>query len=119
MIRHKTDFGAVLLLDKRFGNEGNANKLPSWLDKSVIESNFRKGMARLAQFYHHNKYTNSAKPQAIVHEPVKSIPKKSISTVDTNAVNQPPPKKKKIILKPRQSIFNDESGEAGKLSLKH
>jgi len=109
VIRHKTDFGAVLLLDKRFGNEGNANKLPSWLDKSVVETNFRKGMARLAQFYHHNKYSNIAKPQAIVQKPIESIQKKPISTANMNAANQPPPKKKKIILKPRQSIFNDDT----------
>ena len=121
VIRHKTDFGAVLLLDKRFGNEGNANKLPSWLDKSVVETNFRKGMARLAQFYHHNKYSNIAKPQAIVQKPIESIQKKPISTANMNAANQPPPKKKKIILKPRQSIFNDdtENSEEGMLTLNY
>ena len=107
VIRHKTDFGAVLLLDKRFSNEGNASKLPSWLDKSVVESNFRKGMARLAQFYHHNKYSK-VKPQAIIQKPDLTIPKKTISKSDSNTANQPPLKKKKIVLKPRNSLFKDD-----------
>ena len=49
VIRHKNDFGAVILLDKRFALEGNASKLPKWLSKMTVEQNFRKGMARMAQ----------------------------------------------------------------------
>jgi hypothetical protein len=30
VIRHKNDFGAVLLLDRRFAADGCASKLPSW-----------------------------------------------------------------------------------------
>ena len=43
VIRHKNDFGAVILLDKRFAQEGNASRLPKWLNKMTVEPNFRKG----------------------------------------------------------------------------
>ena len=113
VIRHKTDFGAVLLLDKRFGNEGNASKLPTWLDKSVVEPNFRKGMARLAQFYHHNRYSKD-KPTVIIQQPEKLVQKKEMSKTDRKLINEPPMKKKKIILKPRHSLFKEqESNDTG------
>merc|ERR1712029_227079 len=34
-----------------------------WLSKMTVESNFRKGMANLAQFFHLNKHNNLVKPK--------------------------------------------------------
>jgi hypothetical protein len=106
VIRHKNDFGAVLLLDKRFGSEGNAKKLPVWLEKSVVESNFRKGMARLAQFFHHNRHNTKIKPQTNV--PPTVIEKRPLvsHSNEKNVVMAPLNKKKKIVLKPRQPLFS-------------
>ena len=109
VIRHKNDFGAVLLLDKRFGYEANAKKVPSWLEKSVVEPNFRKGMARLAQFYHHNKNKTSSKPQAIAMPSTAKVEKKAEISSKPKAQFQPPNKRKKIILKPRQELFTEAS----------
>ena len=107
VIRHKDDFGAVLLLDKRFGYEANAKKLPSWLEKSITETNFRKGMARLAQFYHLNKHNMKLKPAVITK--TLSTEKKALpsSIIESKSVLQPPNKRKKIVIKPRGSIFED------------
>ena len=107
VIRHKNDFGAVLLLDKRFGSEGNAKKLPTWLEKCVVEPNFRKGMARLAQFYHHNRHNTKIKPQTVA--PPTVIEKRPIlsQSNSTNMVMAPLNKKKKIVLKPRHSLFSE------------
>ena len=74
VIRHKNDFGAVILLDKRFAYEGNASKLPRWLSKATVEPNFRKGMANLARFFHQNKYNNAVKPEAKTSSGSKAIP---------------------------------------------
>jgi regulator of telomere elongation helicase 1 len=107
VIRHKDDFGAVLLLDKRFGNEVNAKRLPSWLEKSVVEPNFRKGIARLAQFYHHNRHNTKIKPQTVAPRTV--IEKRPILSQSTanNMVMAPLNKKKKIVLKPRHALFSE------------
>jgi len=107
VIRHKDDFGAVLLLDKRFGYEANAKKLPSWLEKSITETNFRKGMARLAQFYHLNKHNMKLKP-AVLTKALPTEKKASLSSkIESKTVLQPPNKRKKIVIKPRGSIFEE------------
>merc|ERR1712150_52823 len=102
-------FRAVLLLDKRFGYEANAKKVPSWLEKSVVEPNFRKGMARVAQFYHHNKNKTSSKPQAIAMPSTAKVEKKAEISSKPKAQFQPPNKRKKIVLKPRQELFTEAS----------
>ena len=40
VIRHKNDFGAVILLDKRFAYEANASKLPRYCQQWSISHPF-------------------------------------------------------------------------------
>lgn len=40
-IRHKADYAAILLLDKRYGNERIARKLPAWIQQGLIHSQSR------------------------------------------------------------------------------
>ena len=90
-----------------FGLLFKGKKLPSWLEKSITETNFRKGMARLAQFYHLNKHNMKLKPAVLTK--ALSIEKKAplSSNIESKTVLQPPNKRKKIVIKPRGSIFED------------
>ena len=117
VIRHKNDFGAVILLDKRFAYEGNASKLPRWLSKATVEPNFRKGMANLARFFHQNKYNNAVKPEAKTSSGSKAIPpiKRPLSGSKPSTLvtdDEPEAKRKKIVIKSR-----DDSSSAGRFNI--
>ena len=102
VIRHKNDYGAVILLDKRFAQEANGKKLPQWLDEMAKEQNFRKGMARLAQFFHRNK---NNQPKPIVEK------RKVLKRVETVVAQEPDVKRKKIVIKPRQQLIQGETDQ--------
>ena len=52
MIRHKYDYGAVLLLDTRFNNDGTTINLSKWLRPHVRkDEGFGKCITGLARFF--------------------------------------------------------------------
>ena len=52
VIRHKEDFGSILLLDKRFSIEANVAKLSSWLPKPQKHRDFKLSVKSLEDFLH-------------------------------------------------------------------
>jgi len=123
VIRHKNDFGAVVLLDKRFAYEANAAKLPRWLSKMTVESNFRKGMANLAQFFHLNKHNNLVKPKASGASAVPPIKRASTKAAVAAAAaasehDEPEAKRMKIVIKPRGEQA-EQADQAGPEPKKH
>lgn len=51
-IRHKGDYAAIMMLDKRFGSERIQNKLPQWIRSSLMAKTSMKGMeSAFAQFF--------------------------------------------------------------------
>ena len=114
VIRHKEDFGAVLLLDKRFAIEANTSKLSSWLPKPQKFSNFKSSIKGLEEFFSQHSYTPSNKPKATFKAPLDPQMKKRPLTSNAAASssseilkaqsNQPPSKKKRIVIKPRSAI---------------
>ena len=52
VIRHKKDFGAILLCDARFSYSGNISQLPSWLQSSVkVYGKFSEAIISLRGFF--------------------------------------------------------------------
>ncbi|XP_022092483.1 regulator of telomere elongation helicase 1-like isoform X2 [Acanthaster planci] len=63
VIRHKEDFGAILLCDTRFSNWDARNQLPSWVRPYVnIYDQFGKGVRDLTNFFKETERT-MPKPQ--------------------------------------------------------
>ncbi|CAN6463879.1 unnamed protein product [Victoria cruziana] len=51
-IRHRTDYGAIILLDERFMGENNMANMSKWLRKSIKEyDNFSMAIKGLEKFY--------------------------------------------------------------------
>jgi regulator of telomere elongation helicase 1 len=54
VIRNRKDYGAVLLLDSRFGARANSNGLSKWLRPHVkSDEGFGRAISSLSQFYKH------------------------------------------------------------------
>ena len=52
VIRNKRDYGAVLLMDSRFGLPGNQNGLSKWIRPHILpDKGFGQATQKLAQFY--------------------------------------------------------------------
>ncbi|XP_038057615.1 regulator of telomere elongation helicase 1-like isoform X2 [Patiria miniata] len=63
VIRHKEDFGAILLCDTRFSNREARNQLPSWVRPYVnVYDQFGKGVKDLTNFFKETERT-MPKPQ--------------------------------------------------------
>ncbi|XP_031740572.1 Fanconi anemia group J protein homolog isoform X2 [Cucumis sativus] len=55
-IRHKFDYGAIMLLDERFQEERNRTYISKWLRKSIKQfDNFEQSMEELKSFFSHIK----------------------------------------------------------------
>ncbi|KAJ2786463.1 hypothetical protein GGI15_001492 [Coemansia interrupta] len=51
-LRHKNDWGAIIMLESRFANEWNVNKLSKWIRNHMrVYSNFGRALADLDDFY--------------------------------------------------------------------
>lgn len=113
VIRHKDDFGAVLLLDKRFGAEGSASKLSSWLPKAKKFNCFKASIKSLEDFFEGHQYTPKLKPAAIVHKQMSStldLKRPFTSSVAVQAAmknREPPAKRKKIVIKSRSAASSN------------
>lgn len=73
-IRHKKDYGAILLCDERFNNEYAVNKLSKWLRSSVKPSRMEDCLRDLRSFYSG-------------HEEFKPTPNYKSSTANCGADN--------------------------------
>ncbi|KAJ3090221.1 Regulator of telomere elongation helicase 1 [Quaeritorhiza haematococci] len=52
VIRHRNDYGAILLCDERFGYAANTKQLPVWIRPHVrVYKNFGESLRNLAQFF--------------------------------------------------------------------
>jgi chromosome transmission fidelity protein 1 len=58
-IRHREDYAAILMVDKRFGNERVKGKLPGWISDGLVEGAGEKGfgplMGALGSFFRSKK----------------------------------------------------------------
>lgn len=55
-IRHKGDYAAIMMLDRRYGNERIQKKLPKWIRGSlVVGTNVKEGEKMLDRFFETNK----------------------------------------------------------------
>jgi len=62
-IRHKHDFGAVILADERFANESARNQLSLWLRPSVqVHTVFNSVVSGLREFFQSQSGTTNPKP---------------------------------------------------------
>ncbi|KAH9890810.1 DNA repair helicase [Xylariomycetidae sp. FL2044] len=46
-IRHKNDYAAIVLVDRRFGTERIRNKLPGWIRGGLVEGSENSGVAQM------------------------------------------------------------------------
>jgi regulator of telomere elongation helicase 1 len=52
VIRHRWDYGAVLLADERFGSQQNLRNMSRWLRDQVVHHNsFGAAIASLTKFF--------------------------------------------------------------------
>lgn len=52
VIRHRNDFGAIMFLDKRFGDQQNRNNISNWVSASLRNNvDAREAIRALGQFY--------------------------------------------------------------------
>lgn len=60
-IRHREDYAAILMIDKRFGNEKIRGKLPGWIQDGLVagagEKNFGQLMGTLGGFFRSKRST--------------------------------------------------------------
>ncbi|XP_031739564.1 Fanconi anemia group J protein-like isoform X1 [Cucumis sativus] len=77
-IRHKFDYGAIVLLDERFQEERNRTYISKWLRKSIKQfDNFEQSMEELKSFFSHIKErisnkTESELPKSVNEEHITS-----------------------------------------------
>ncbi|KAI6655079.1 Regulator of telomere elongation helicase 1 isoform X5 [Oopsacas minuta] len=70
VIRHKNDFGAILLCDTRFSYLGNISQLPSWIQPSVkVYGNVSEAIGSLKSFFSNKDFSN------IIPEKPKNVSK--------------------------------------------
>jgi len=78
VIRNKRDYGAVILMDSRFGLPGNQKGLSKWIRPHILpEEGFGEANQKLAQFY--RKAKESSEIQAAT-----MITSKAVATKSTN-----------------------------------
>jgi hypothetical protein len=103
VIRHKDDFGAVLLLDRRFASNDYRTKLSSWLPPVKNFKDFKRSIGDLETFFSQHQYF--PKPKAILSRaPLeKKRPLISSNATSSSAVLKagPAPKRQKIVIKSR------------------
>ncbi len=52
VIRHRHDYGAIILADERFASPGNRGQVSAWLRNHIVcHQNFGTASASLAQFF--------------------------------------------------------------------
>ncbi|KAL1953038.1 hypothetical protein VTO42DRAFT_3747 [Malbranchea cinnamomea] len=56
-IRHRNDYAAILMLDRRYGTPRIQNKLPSWIRQSLVSSQHptRRTIGEIASFFHRKR----------------------------------------------------------------
>lgn len=106
VIRHKDDFGSVILLDKRFDSPSYCSKLSTWLPPVSSFKDFKGSISSLETFFSRHHYFPKPKaPVAKVGQDKKRLFLASGSNVvKSGALKalQPPAKKQRIVIKPRQ-----------------
>lgn len=66
-IRHRLDWGAILLLEQRFSNQNNVNQLSKWVRNRVVQHpNFTAGMRSLEEFIRVNQAKEAEVEQEIL-----------------------------------------------------
>jgi len=50
-IRHRNDYAAIFLLDKRFERESISSKLPGWIKDSVSRRGYSQGLKAVEEFF--------------------------------------------------------------------
>jgi hypothetical protein len=52
VIRHRWDYGAIILVDERFGSQGNIGQMSAWLKSYIVpHPNFGQAVSSLTQFF--------------------------------------------------------------------
>jgi len=54
-IRHRNDYAAIFLLDKRYERDSISGKLPGWIKESVSRKNYSEGLKAVEQFFEGKK----------------------------------------------------------------
>lgn len=84
VIRHRHDYGAIILCDTRFAYENNIRQLPIWLKNSVVKlENFGPSLRLINSFF---KNAESTLPQPI---PASKRKISAISTQETEFIKAP------------------------------
>lgn len=79
VIRHQYDYGAIILCDERFANEGQKDRLSLWLRPRIeTPAKFGLAAAALVKFYR----TNQARPPPPPKPSAFAIPRRRLTTTD-------------------------------------
>ena len=117
VIRHKDDFGAIIMLDKRFAAPASIQKLSAWLPKPSKLNEFKQTISNLENFFSQHQYFPKPKaPAPKVIGKKRPMGQSAISGARSSsshaASSLPPAKKQKIVIKPRQPLVVKNSSEA-------
>lgn len=108
VIRHKDDFGSVILLDKRFETPSYCSKLSTWLPPVSSFKEFKASISSLETFFSRHHYfpkPTAPAPKAVLGEKKRLFAANASNVVKSGALKstlQPPAKKQRIVIKPRQ-----------------
>lgn len=87
VIRHKNDWGAILLCDERFGEAGYRNQLPKWISQHLkVYPNFDESMSKVKEFVALNNKSPDQPKKNPVHQ--QNFPVNSNSGFILNSDNQ-------------------------------
>ena len=126
VIRHKKDFGAVLMLDKRFAFPGSTSKLSSWLPPVAKFDKFKTCIESLTTFFSQHHYVPKPevpKTKGSMPPPRAKRPLSITSMVNGASIYSPSssfqktagplPKRQKIVIKPRAPLVikQDAAGD--------
>ena len=89
VIRHKNDFGAILLCDARFSYSGNLSQLPSWIQPSVkVYGKFSEAIISLKSFFSNKDLS------IVVQEKQRSVSKALEFATSKNVIGRERSKRK-------------------------
>lgn len=119
VIRHRFDYGAVLLLDSRFGDQRNKEGMSKWVRPYILsDDGFGPAISKLAKFYREaacNPLLNIRKPTAFDSDskkkPIRSSSRGLILNYENSNVSAEDEKETKINIAVVQAPIKKDDGK--------
>lgn len=104
-IRHRNDWGAIILMDQRYSIPKNLNQLSKWVRQSaVVYSSFDESFSSLKQFMDYSRKKNLCEEPLIEASTSNEVPKSNKENILTKNGKNPVKTRSKYFIKKNVSI---------------